>query len=137
MLSLFYVRLATTALCELDNLAEHFILYSTPGIDWDGVKAERKSISAQEPMVGLAKDVHDTHKHGRLIRKSAKITQGQRPQLGEWGLGINALPINAGPIGGGMFRLLVTLDDGTAYPAELVISGDRLHWVDKLDRAGI
>jgi hypothetical protein len=71
-------RLAIQALNEIDNLAEHVLKHVNPIAS---VKHERDKLAAIRPSLGLARDAHDSHKHGLLGRKNAKITKGQSPKV--------------------------------------------------------
>lgn len=73
-------RHAIIALCEIDNLAEHFIQHTQPSLT--KVAHARDALGAMMHDLAIARDVHDTHKHGLLSRKSATITQGQKPKPG-------------------------------------------------------
>src|SRR5215212_3450971 len=70
------VRRATIAICELDNLAEHLVQFKSPNISRDDLRKERDRIGASFKHLALCRDIHDTHKHGRLTRKTAMITRG-------------------------------------------------------------
>jgi hypothetical protein len=48
------IRLATIAICELDNFAEHAIIHLNPGIDRPSISKERDRYAALVPAVGLA-----------------------------------------------------------------------------------
>jgi hypothetical protein len=131
------IRLATTAICELDNLAEHMILYLNPGTDRPGISRERERRAAAVPATGLARDLHDTHKHGPLARKSARITQGQRPETRYIGGAIGSGPIGAAPIGGSIVELWIVADDGTHHLPSAVISECYGYWRTELARHGM
>ncbi len=106
------IRLATLALCELDNLAEHVIIHTNPRVRKGEVTQERDKLAGAKPELGLARDIHDTHKHGPLARKSASITKGQRP----W-----SIP------GGRLEVMSPRFGTTTINPSELVISDEQLH----------
>src|SRR6478752_3164028 len=74
-------RKMTVAFCELDNLAEHFILHTSHGLASALVGQERTKLGEAHPIVALARDIHDTHKHGKLkARKFVRVvSQGQKP----------------------------------------------------------
>src|SRR5262245_32156505 len=105
------VRKATIALCELDNLTEHFIRHQKPELDKREVTAERDRLATIKQALGIARDVHDTHKHGELSRRSAQITRGQKPRVVGWGGAIGAAPISAVPIGGSSEELVLVFDE--------------------------
>jgi hypothetical protein len=132
------VRLATIALSQLDILAERFILQTSPKANREEVAAERDSIAGVRPFVGIARDVHDTHKHGPLTRGTAKITQGQRPRVVEEGLGISGGTTisDTASISGGVLVLTVVLDDGATHPVESVIKDVLDYWTAELKHVG-
>jgi hypothetical protein len=88
-------------------------------------------------MVGIARDVHDTHKHGPLTRRTARIKKGQGPRVVEWGGGISGAAINEAPISGGNLELGAVLDDGTSYPVESVVRDALDYWTAELMRLGL
>ncbi|QKD02212.1 hypothetical protein [Mesorhizobium loti] len=71
-------RHAIIALGEIDNLAEHFIQHINPTVQRIGPERDALGFALHE--LAIARDVHDTHKHGALSRKTATITQGQKPK---------------------------------------------------------
>lgn len=67
-------RRATIALCELDNFAEHMLLFLDPSLASRGMMGRaRDRLCAHVAALSIARDIHDTHKHGRLSRKTAAI----------------------------------------------------------------
>ncbi|MER9408177.1 hypothetical protein NKI36_29670 [Mesorhizobium caraganae] len=66
----------------------------------------------------MARDVHDTHKHGALGRKTATITQGQKPKQSRRG---------------GAFSEAFSSGFQIGDPALVVVEDDQtLHYVDDL-----
>jgi hypothetical protein len=124
------IRRATIALAELDNLAEHFILYTQPGLLQ--IAPERDALGLSVPLAAIARDVHDTHKHGPLRRKSATMKQGQRPQQslrgGEFSDEFSA-EFNIG-----VPTIVIVQDDGTKYFADDVIYPLMRHWHNELSK---
>ena len=69
------VRKAVIAISQIDIIADQFVVHQNPSLrQGDERNAE------PELALRLIRDVHDTHKHGPLGRKNAKIRSGQRPQ---------------------------------------------------------
>jgi hypothetical protein len=126
--NLLNIRLATVALCELDNMAEHWILFGTPTATRDDVAAQRTALGAGYPSLALARDIHDTHKHGRLTRKNATIKQGQRPTVQPMGGALGSFPLGAAPIGGVLDELMIELDDGQRHSVRMVIQDCVSYW---------
>jgi hypothetical protein len=121
--------------CQIDNLAEHFLLHIKPALK--NTSAERDRIAASNPIVGIIRDIHDTHKHGRLTRRNAKITKGQNPTVVHEGGAIGSAPIGAAPIGGDMPRLIVRLDDGSSIGLVDVIQNALAYWESEMRRHGL
>lgn len=130
------IRLATIAICELDNLAERFILFENPAIDRAGLTCARDALCNSKHYLAMARDVHDTHKHGRLSRKSARIRLGQIPRVERFG-GLSSSPLSAAPLSGGGEYLVVVLDDGTIQNIDVVITHCLRHWNDEFLRLGV
>jgi hypothetical protein len=122
----------TDALCQIDNLAEHAAnhLAQNPG-------KYRDQLRQREPMLGIARDVHDTHKHGRLTRSNAEIKQGQRAEIVSRGGAIGAGAIGASPIGGGSHALYVTTDSTEMiFIPQAIMTGFRF-WEIELTTFGL
>ena len=62
------------AISQLDVCAEHLARW--PGVDESTFRAEREKLIAEEPKLSVCRDVHDTHKHGKLVRASANMKHG-------------------------------------------------------------
>ena len=77
------VRHVVALLCQLDIIAEHVITHLDPSIARKDIAPARAALVARQPMLQLAGDIHDTHKHGSLTdaKKVRKITGGQQPQV--------------------------------------------------------
>lgn len=124
------VRRATIALCELDNFAEHMILFKTPSLaSSKGVGRERDMLRGLVPELGIARDIHDTHKHGRLSRPSATITSSPNVDA-VW----NLFP----PLGDmESIELWITDDSGRRHELRQVIWKCRDYWRGELVSAGL
>jgi hypothetical protein len=132
------IRRAMAAICELDNLTEHVILHANPRFDSRKVSRERERLANLTPDVGVVRDVHDTHKHGRLSRVNATIKNGQQPEIHQIGGGLLALgPISGGPIAGLMDELAIVFDNGSSRHGGDVIEKMMLHWETELQRLGL
>ena len=105
------VRRATIAFCEINNLAEHFIGDQHPGADRKKINEEREKLVDLRISLGVARDIHDTHKHGKLSRKSARIRQGQPPQIHSYGQLQVKTSNGFEPIEGELKELIIVLDD--------------------------
>jgi hypothetical protein len=66
------IRLATLALCELDNLCEHWLRHEAP-LTQQEVTLKRNELGKDKLFIAIARDIHDTHKHGGLNRITALI----------------------------------------------------------------
>lgn len=78
------IRRAVRACCELDILCEHIVRYGHERhMSPARFSAEREKLFEAEPALRTIRDVHDTHKHGPLGRKSATIKSG-RPAQFKW-----------------------------------------------------
>jgi hypothetical protein len=127
-------RLAIQALNEIDNLAEHVIKHVNPKAS---VKDERDKLAAIRPSLGLARDAHDSHKHGILGRKNAKITKGQRPQVVSFGGAVGSAPVGVTPVGGSLEELTLVLDDGSQHSVVGIITHCMDFWHAELARLEI
>lgn len=90
------------------------------------------------PFLGVARDVHDTHKHGRLHRRSAKIRQAQKPTtVDHGGSGPGFGPIADGSLASGPIQyLVITADDGRTHKLGSVIAQCEEHLKAKVQRFG-
>jgi hypothetical protein len=118
------VRKAVVAICQLDALAEHVLCtLVTRGEHPKEQPAKfRNRMAAREPLLKVARDVHDTHKHGGLERDDALIKSGEPPRLAWVG---RAFQPNAFQNNG--FRLVIAkldrLSCNLAFIATLMDSG--------------
>ncbi|RUX75594.1 hypothetical protein EN925_19630 [Mesorhizobium sp. M7A.F.Ca.US.006.04.2.1] len=119
------VRHAIIALGEIDNLAEHFIRHTNPIAQ--KVSLERDSLGSAVPALAIARDIHDTHKHGALGRKTATITRGQKPTKAQRGGGFSAETFSSG-FDIGEPALVVTEDDQTRQFLDDVIGEAMRYW---------
>ena len=126
------VRRAIVAICELDNLAEHFLLRIRPGINRQQLSEARDYLATQVPALGVIRDVHDTHKHGNLHRRTARISQGQRPSIDLVGGMLGFGPFGGAPLGGFMEELIISLDDGTRHYLKQTLNEAFTYWSDEL-----
>jgi hypothetical protein len=132
------IRRATVAICQIDIVADHFLLHIQPTLTRQSLSAERDALANSERMLGIVRDVHDTHKHGRLARRTAKITRGQVLEKTEIGGPIGSLCIGEGPIGGGgVSKLVVRLDDGSVVLVRNLIQTASQYWELELKRNGL
>ena len=113
------------------------ILYLNPGIDRPGFTRERERYALLSPATGLVRDLHDTHKHGPLARKSARISKEQKPRKMYLGGAIGSGPIGAAPIGGSIVELWIVADDGSQHLLSRVISECYAYWRAELETHGI
>jgi hypothetical protein len=118
------------------DLAEHTIIYSMPGLNRNGIRKERDRRATLVPALGVARDLHDTHKHGPLSRKSACITKDQTPQRIHHG-GISSGPISAAPICGSVVELWIVTDDGNRHSLATVIQECTNYWRTEFAKHGI
>ena len=114
------VRLATEAIAQLDNFAEQVILARDPSIK--EVSPERDRLGERNWAVRVCRDVHDTHKHGPLRRKTAKIKSGysirRRLSLRPY----NKFAYNTTAFGGAkVWGLFIQEDEGATYDVSAVI----------------
>lgn len=123
------IRRAKIALCELDNFAEHMILFLNPSLKvMKGVGRERDRLCSLVAELGIARDIHDTHKHGRLSRRSATITTPTIDTV--W----NLFP----PLGGlESTELWITDNAGRHHELSQIIWKCRDYWLNELRRAGL
>jgi hypothetical protein len=126
------VRRAIVAICEIDNLAEHTILHEFPTLT--RAHPERDRIGALVPMVAIARDVHDTHKHGRLTRRNAAIKDGQRPRKEYEGGAFQAGAFQEDAFDVGTPVLIVVEDNGTEHLVKTVIDDALAFWHGELVR---
>jgi hypothetical protein len=127
------VRPATIAICQLDILAEHCIRHFLGGgASRKDITDERNRHGQLRKMVEIVRDAHDTHKHGPLTRRNARITRGQTPHVVDSGGEIGATPIGAAAVGGGTPELALVLDDGSSYPVDHVIADVLDYWTTHL-----
>ena len=124
------VRRATVALCELDNFAEHMLLFLDPSLAGRGmISGARDSLCARVPALGIARDIHETHKHGRLSRKTATIVAP--PDVEEvW---------DFFPPGGDLpsTELWIKDDAGSRHELSAIIWQCRDYWQAELVRNGL
>ena len=119
------IRLATLALCELDNLSEHWLRhehglrYGEPLMKQQ-VAPKRDELCRDHLFLALARDVHDTHKHGCLNRPNALIKQGQKATVGDGGAS-GELAYGEAP----GENLEIKTDEGATYDVSAVISDCR------------
>jgi hypothetical protein len=137
------VRLAMLAICELDNLLERCIQQASLNLSAPQLKAkvseERNRLGIKFPFLGVARDVHDTHKHGQLHRPSAKVSQAQKPTTvchgGSGLLGFGS--IGEGSLGEGPSEYLVIVaDDGRTHELGSVIAQCEEHLKAEVQRLG-
>lgn len=132
------VRLATILICEFDNLAERFILLSSPGVKRNEIGPLRDALCKRFPYLAAARDIHDTHKHGPLTRKSARIKRGQVAQIRHVDEGLFRKAF-----GEAAFKeasrayLVIERDDGTSQNIDHVISDCLRHWQNEFLRLRI
>jgi hypothetical protein len=68
---------------QIDVLAAVVALWSAgcQKLDRGAETRFREELGTREPAIARIRDAHDSHKHGRLDRKSAAaVSQGQRPE---------------------------------------------------------
>jgi hypothetical protein len=83
--------------------------------------------------VSLARDVHDTHKHGPLTRKSATIKSGQRPQKVYHGGAFDPDDFSD-DFDIGTPSIQVVQDDGTEHAVEDIINAALAFWDEEIER---
>jgi hypothetical protein len=130
------VRRAMLAVCEVDTMMERIILHENPHYDRDAVNQARESLRQKDQALGIARDVHDTHKHGALIRKTAVITQGQSLHQEFSGGAFGSDAFGEVPFGSSDAELWVVLDNGVKYKAEDIIRRCIEHCEQELARLG-
>lgn len=110
-------------------------MHRKPGATTPERTAERDRLALLEPILGVARDVHDTHKHGPLTRRSAQIIPGERARakvLGFYGRGFFERHF----LGGGVM-LEVRLQDGTTHPVKMVLNTCLAFWDRELQQLGL
>jgi hypothetical protein len=119
------VRKAVIAISQIDILLDQFVAHTT-GLTGDELRDcqsdERRKLA--DPTICLVRDIHDTHKHGPLGRKNAKIKTGKRPRKGFL---LNRLFIHFA------FRqpipiLMIEQDDGTTLFVPDIIEKAIAYW---------
>jgi hypothetical protein len=77
------VRKAVVAVSQLDIMADQVVVFQNPGLVGDPLRKlqtdVRRKAQKNDQLLLLLCDIHDSHKHGPLARKTATITRGQRP----------------------------------------------------------
>jgi hypothetical protein len=131
------IRLATFAICQMDILAEHFLLQLSEDLSRQGVGDRRDILASREPLIGIVRDVHDTHKHGRLTRRNAKITKGQVPEASETGGTFGSTAFGETSFGAGVTELVVELDSGSTMLVVNIIDSAKRFWEAELQRHGL
>lgn len=128
------IRRATIALCELDNLTEHFLQHQSPGTTRPQVAAAREELGRVHSYLALARDIHDTHKHGALTRKTATISKAQRPSVKHSGGALlNVSPLNSFAFNEPPAAVLIIIDDGGhSHDLTSIIKQCRDHWKREL-----
>lgn len=128
--------LAVCAIAQIDILAEVVAIAQATGtLPRRGAATYRDELGLREPAIARIRDAHDSHKHGRLQRRSAtEITQGQRPRRSPgsaWFLGRSR-----GRKFLGKTSTTITLDDGTSVDIAVLIREARAAWDRELRRLG-
>jgi hypothetical protein len=129
------VRRATIALIELDNVVERLIQHQNPSISRGDISRERDRLGRLNQQLEIARDVHDTHKHGRLTRQTAKIRGGQQLRTTE-AVGISSAPIGDSSISGGLSDLWIERD-ADRHLASPVIEQCLTYLESELNRLGL
>lgn len=127
-------RLASIALRELDSFAEHVLRYHHP--EKRSVDTLREQLRTEEPAIGIVRDLHDTHKHGPLDRKTAVISNPQRPYkqfIGPFG----TAPFGSMPLGTLTILLRIRDNDGKSHLVAEVIDRCVQYWRSYLVKAGL
>jgi hypothetical protein len=119
------VRHAIIALGEIDNLAEHFIHHTNPTLRQ--ITQVRDTLGSAVHELAIARDVHDTHKHGALSRKTATITREQKPTQVQVGGAFSADAFSTG-FDVGVQALVVTEDNRDRHYVEDVIREAMNYW---------
>jgi hypothetical protein len=131
------IRLATNVLCELDILAEHFLQFTNPNITREQISKDRDALGASYALLAVARDVHDTHKHGRLSRRTALIRSGQRPTMVHKPGYFRPGWYREGWYNTGKTALQVVQDNGVVHDVSDVIEAIVKYWEQELQRAGL
>lgn len=126
-------RRATLALGQIDCLADHYLLHIDSAIAGVSIGAAREELRKAEAAVGLARDVHDTHKHGRLSRRSAIITQGQGPTTVHGGAFFGGATFGEVTFAASTPSQLIVVDDsGIGHDLAAVIEACVVFWKQRL-----
>lgn len=128
------VRKATLAACQLDILAERFIIHLLPTAS---TREERDRLGEGCREVALVRDIHDSHKHGALTRKTAIFRSNQRPEVRQAGGGVGSMALGTWVMGGTDDHLVVFDDDGGQHRLDHVLRDCLRYWREELDRAGL
>jgi hypothetical protein len=121
------VGFAARAINELDCLAEHAILARDPSLERTG--PDRDALGERNWAVRVCRDVHDTHKHGKLRRENARIKSGHSIRRRMIARPFNTFAFNTMPFGGlTAWALFVQDDDGTTYEVPKVVEECMRFW---------
>ena len=125
-------HLAASALSHLDALADVvWVAQGRPG----KVGAFRDDLGRREPAIAVVRDACDSHKHGRLDRKSVAHVSGERPEVTvKTGYVLNRSPVNTMPIHFAILRIQKL--DGTEQAVSNIIFEALQAWRREFDRLG-
>jgi len=123
------VRRATIVICELDNFAEHMLLFLNPALSGRGMMGgARKELCDRVPMLGIVRDIHDTHKHGRLSRKATIVAPPDVEKMWDLFPPLGSLPST---------ELWIKDAAGKRYELSAIIWECRDYWRAELVRNGL
>nr|WP_321182299.1 hypothetical protein [Methylobacterium sp. Leaf122] len=141
-------HLAVHAISQMDNLAEmvalHVLLAGRQKLNIGEASRFRRRLRRDEPVLGIIHDVHDSHKHGRLVRADnthndhnpGGASKGQRPEtVGRASNFLGASHFGEPPI---RYEVLVMrLDDGTEKEVFQLLSDATQAWEREFTRRGL
>lgn len=127
-------RFASITLRELDAFAEHVLRFENPKSR--SIDSAREELRAIEPAIGIIRDLHDTHKHGVLNRRSAKISTLKKPYnqfIGPLG----TAPFGSMPLGALTVLVRVRDDSGKSILIPDIIDRGYNYWRRYLEKNGL
>ena len=128
------VRKTVIAISQIDILMDQVVAH-TSGLIGNELRNRQSDERSKmtDPTICLIRDIHDTHKHGPLGRKSATIRTGEGPRKHYIRHPLFMLPIFRTPIP----ILVIVQDDGTTHFVGNVIDKAIGYWQVKLQRLSL
>ena len=134
-------HLAVHAITQIDVLAEIVALWTLLAgrqtLPRDEASKFRNDLGVREPALAIVRDVHDSHRHGVLDRKTAtRVSQGQRPEA----VTKHGFFLDVTHLGGPLTPydvLVITLNDGTEKRVDTLLHEAMEAWDRELVRSGL